>query len=206
MKEVFNLILFDLIKPRLKDIGFKVSGNTFRRQENDFLIIFDIWKSSWNNANEILFWFETGVFRDSFYNFIFQESPPKTIRTNQCSMRLQAGSILRKGVPGYNYCIMEKNMKTMINEIANDLDNSFIPFLMKLKKIEDILIFGELDPVFCDKTKLFVGFGLAENGEKGKAETLINEYLQAAHYPLSWLQRIKSKSKSLNLNINRNNT
>jgi hypothetical protein len=201
MKENFIKILSDIIKPKLINYGFKASGNTFRRQECDFLIIFDIWKSQWNSKEDISFWFETGVFIESFYEFMFNEKPIKTLRTNQCSLRLQSGSILRKGVPGYEYRLTKTNFESLKNEINSDLDNDFLPLLEKLKKIEDILVFGELDPVFCDKTKLFVGFALAKKGEKKKAHILINDYLHAARYPQNWTDRINNEMRRLNIMI-----
>lgn len=199
MKESFNQIITEIIKPKLTSIGFKKSGNTFRRKENDFLIIFDIWKSSWNSANDISFWFETGVFMESFYRFMFNEESKKSIRTNHCSMRLHSGSILHKGVPCYDYRLTENNEESLRNEIINDLDNSFLPFLNKLKSIEDILIFGEKDPVYCGMTKLFVGFALSEKGEKNKSKILIKEYLNNAKYPQNWIDRINAECDRLKI-------
>lgn len=199
MKESFNQIVTEIIKPRLASKGFKKSGNTFRKEENDFLIIFDIWKSSWNTANDITFWFETGVFMKSYYRFMFNEDPKKSIRTNHCSMRLHAGSILNKGVPCYNYQLTENNEQSLRNEIIKDLDNSFLPLLNKLKSVEDILILGELDPIYCDSAKLFVGFALAEKGEKSKSKKLITEYLNYSKYNQIWIDRINAECDRLRI-------
>lgn len=197
MKKVFEQLISGVVKPRLVQNGFKVSGNTFRRQESDFLLIFDVWKSTWHTANDITFWFEIGAFSPSFYEFMFDEKPKANIRTNQCTLRLQAGSILRKGVPCYNYQLLENTVENVQNEIISDLDNAFIPLLNKLKNIEDILILGDYGAHTMEK--LFVAFSLAEKGKSLDAKMLIDEYLNAAKYPKNWVDRIVHESKRLNI-------
>ncbi len=77
MKEVFDEVILNLLKPKFKEIGFTTSAITFRRKITDFVLIFDVWKSIWNSNDEITFWFEIGVYREDFYEFMFNESGPK---------------------------------------------------------------------------------------------------------------------------------
>lgn len=206
MKESFNQIITEIIKPKLTSNGFKKYGNTFRKKESDFILIFDIWKSSWNSANDISFWFEIGIFRESFYQFIFNEESKKSIRTNHCSLRLHSGSISNKGVPNYDYRLFENNAESLRNGIIKDLDNSILPFLKNLKSIEDILILEEKEPVYCNMAKLFVGFGLSEKGEINKSKTLIQEYLNNAKYPQNWIDRISQFQSDIQTRNKRTNS
>jgi len=202
MKEIFQEIITKILKPKLKENGFKKFGNTFYREEKDFLLIFDIWKSRWNTSDRVEFEFETGVFRGSYHEFMFHEPIPKYIRTNHCSMRLHSGSVLRKGVPCYDYTLTDSTKQTVKLEIETDIINSFIPFLNNLRIIEDVLIFGEIEPLYNSQSKLFVGFCLAEQGELAKSSRLISEYLnQFKRSPQNWLDRIKEECKRLNINV-----
>jgi len=202
MKEVFNDIVSNLYKPKFKEIGFKTSSITFRRKIYDFVIIFDVWKSVWNTNDEITFWFEIGVYREDFYEFIFDESGPKNIRSNHCSIKLSSGFVLNKESPQYAYKLNKKNKEKIIEEIENDMDCKIIPFLNSIVSIKDILKFKDLDNIYCDKANLFVGFALSKLNKKDEASKLIEEYLSTSKYPKNWTNRIIKECDILNLNIN----
>ncbi len=199
MKDIFKQILNEIIKPKLKENGFKVFGNTFHRQESDFLIVFDIHKSSWNSLNDISFWLEIGIYNETYYKFMFIENPPKLIRSNNCSIRFHSSGLIDNGVASQNYQLTKDTFESTTQKINSDLDNSILPFLNKLKHVKDVLVFGKIDPVYCNDTNLFVGITLAKKGEKAEAKKLINEYLQLGNYPENWVDRITEMSKRFNL-------
>jgi len=199
--EDFKDILTTLFKPKLKAIGFRTSGNSFYRTEDNFTLKFDIWKSQWNTSIDMTFWFDIGVFRPDYYEFMFHKGLPNYIRTNHCSLRLGSGSVLRKGVPQYSYRLTPQNKRELTEEIENDLDNSVVPFLTRIKNIEDVLEFKDLDPVYCSDTNLFVGFVLAQTGNIDRAQKLIVEYLSFARYPTNWVDRILAECDRLKLKI-----
>jgi hypothetical protein len=202
MKDKYNEILLNVIKPRFKPIGFKVSGSSFRKQIDDFTLVFNIEKSSWNTDKSITFWFNTGVFVESYFEFINNKKAPNPVRPAfLTSISLGAGTILKKSVRNYSYNLTETNFKFIVSELENDLDKRFVPFISNIKVIEDILIFEELDQIYCNEAKLIVALSLAKVGNLEKAELLVNQYLRAAKYPSNWIDRITIECKRLNLII-----
>jgi|LakMenEpi03Aug12_release.lakeMendotaPanAssembly.Ray.scaffolds.fasta_scaffold846610_1 hypothetical protein len=166
MKEEFDNIIQSIVKSKLKNVGFNKTGTTFTKKESDFTIVLDIWKSSWNTSDQIMLWIEIGVFRNSFFKFIFHQDLQKKLRSNHCSIKTNAGALTNVELPNKNYTLTKSTVEKVSSELEEDLNKLIIPFISTLKSLEDLLIFERINPIKCTMTKLFVGLALAERNEK----------------------------------------
>lgn len=61
MKEKFNKLISDTVKPFLKTIGFRKKGMNFYKKEDDLIFMFNFQNSQGNNFNQIKFFINCGV-------------------------------------------------------------------------------------------------------------------------------------------------
>ena len=194
-------IIPESVKTELKQLGYKFSGSTFRKVTDQFTLIIDFWKSSFNTEDDVSFWFELGVFREDFYEFMFHEKSPKSIRSNKCSIKVGNGFLLGKGIPQQIYNLTPSTINSIQEQLKHDFENHVYSFVKKIETLKDLSEFQKLDPIYCDKVALLIGFGLAKIREIDKASEYVNEYLTSGNFPIDWKKRIVEESEKLKIEI-----
>lgn len=56
-KDKQNQFIKDYLKPRLKELGFRTTGNNWWKNMDDFFIVINLQNSQWNEKNELSFCF-----------------------------------------------------------------------------------------------------------------------------------------------------
>jgi hypothetical protein len=60
-KEKQNIIIKNIIKPLLKERGYKNKGNNYSKEESDFFKVIALQNFSWNSRDDVEFCFNFGV-------------------------------------------------------------------------------------------------------------------------------------------------
>lgn len=201
-KEIEQGIIKEMVKPLFKKHQFNVAGKTFLKGEADFVKVFNIQSSAWNQKDSAKFTFNIGFFLPDTYEFWRQQPLPKHIKEYDCVFSLRPGPIIKSGSSDYWYTIdMLTDVSAVKNQIHDHLTNYILPFYHTYQTVADLLTLQEVDSSSGGSTRLQAGFILAKQGDYLLAKKVIHSYLQAGNYPDDWVSRIKSEAMKRGLNL-----
>lgn len=134
------------IKPKLKEEGFRASGQTWWKIKEDFFIVINLQNSQWNIKEELSFCFNIGVGltdnlsdpnkkKATYFDIVTQlrEAAYLSDKRNKHKYR-QDGWL--------GYLLTDKtDLEDFKNELKNDFENDILPKLNGLETIQDCLEF-----------------------------------------------------------------
>jgi hypothetical protein len=163
-------ILKEIIKPALKQAGFKTSGNNFMKEEDGFIKVFSLENISWNTQDNVSFSLLIGItfpIIEKIRNRKISKFPSSSsshfcITTNQLNKSQRLFDIN----PDTDIAEFRKYTSEVIN-------NYVIPFFDKYSKIENCIELCTLYESYRYDIKPFIGLTLIAKGDIGTGNKLM---------------------------------
>jgi hypothetical protein len=170
-------IIKEIIKPPFKASGFGISGTTFKKQEKDFLKIFNVQSSGFNLDDSVSFYLNLGLLFPIWFE-IRNEIIARSIKEYDCQFRIRTDSLT-----GRNQ-IYELTPETNFEEfeilIRNDIEKHILPFFDKYSNLDDCKNLHKDFPSSWTGCRPLIALTMIKNGEVKKGDELLNEFLSTA--------------------------
>ncbi|RRQ47900.1 DUF4304 domain-containing protein [Maribacter algicola] len=147
-KEKQTEFIKSYLKPKLKENGFRTSGNNWWKLNDNFFILINLQNSQWNSKDELSFCFNMGVGLTEKMIDIKKKKPTYFDLATQLreDSYLSESRIKHKyrqdGWLGYS--ITDKtDLSDFTSELSMDFEKDILPKLIALESIEDCLNFYE---------------------------------------------------------------
>jgi len=150
-KEKQTEFIKSYLKPKLKENGFRTSGNNWWKLYDDFFILINLQNSQWNSKNELSFCFNIGVGLTQKMNDLKKKKPTyfdvaTPLREDAyLSAKRKQHRYRQDGWLGY-LMTTKTDLHDFSGELNTDFQQDILPKLNELKTIDDYLNFyGKFD-------------------------------------------------------------
>jgi hypothetical protein len=137
------------LKPTLKTIGYRTSGQTWWKDKGDFFTLFNLQNFSWNSEDSVDFCFNIGIALKASLKGTHKKKPTVNDLTvylresaflpdnrQECNFRNKTGYILTK----------HTDLNDFMTAFKSDFENHILPTLESLISIQDCLDkFGDIE-------------------------------------------------------------
>lgn len=135
--------VFEKITDYLKDNDFKKRGNHFFKSNGEIGYCVNIQNDKWNNANQIRFTLNVGIFTDAFWleceDFKNTGIIPTFPKEYDCAIRERIGDLLPVKEDKW-YCITSgTDVVKLWSEIERDLTEYILPFIARYNTESDVI-------------------------------------------------------------------
>ena len=135
--------IFDKIADFLKDDYFKKRGNHFFKSNGSIGYCMNIQNDKWNDANQIRFTLNVGIFTDAFWlkSLDFKKTGiiPTFPKEYECAIRERIGDLLPVKEDKW-YCITSgTDVMKLWSEIERDLNEYIQPFFARYNTESDVI-------------------------------------------------------------------
>ena len=135
--------VFEKITDYLKDNDFKKQGNHFFKSNGSIGYCVNIQNDKWNNANQIRFTLNVGIFTDAFWleSLDFKKTGmiPTFPKEYDCAIRYRIGGLLPVKEDKW-YCITSgTDVVKLWGEIERDLNEYILPFFACYNTASDVI-------------------------------------------------------------------
>ena len=135
--------VFEKITDYLKDNDFKKRGNHFFKSNGSIGYCVNIQNDKWNNANQIRFTLNVGIFTEAFWleceDFKNTGMTPTFPKEYECAIRERIGGLLTVKEDKW-YCITSgTDVLKLWSEIEHDLTESIMPFFIRYNTASDVI-------------------------------------------------------------------
>ena len=135
--------VFEKITDYLKDNDFKKRGNHFFKSNRSIGYCVNIQNDKWNNANQIRFTLNVGIFTDAFWleceDFKNTGIIPTFPKEYDCAIRERIGDLLPVKEDKW-YCItLCTDVMKLWSEIERDLTDYVLPFIARYNTESDVI-------------------------------------------------------------------
>ena len=146
------------LKPKLKENGFRTSGNNWWKLYDDFFILINLQNSQWNSKNELSFCFNIGVGLTEKMNDEKKKKPSYydlavELREESYLSEFRKSSKYRQD--GWiGYLMTDKtDLTDFTNELKTDFEIDILPKLEMLKTLDDCLLFYDKHDFWGDNLR-----------------------------------------------------
>lgn len=134
------------LKPKLKDEGFRTSGQTWWKINDDFCVVINLQNSQWNSQESLSFCFNIGVgltenLKDpsrkkaTYFDIVTTLREDAYMSDDRKKHRFRSES-------GLGYTLNNHtNLADFISELSIDFESHILPKLRSLKTLQDCLDF-----------------------------------------------------------------
>lgn len=135
--------IFDKIADFLKDDDFKKRGNHFFKRNGEIGYCVNIQNDKWNDANQIRFTLNVGIFTEAFWleceDFKNTGIIPTFPKEYECAIRKRIGNLLPVKEDKW-YCITSgTDVMKLWSEIERDLTEYILPFFARYDTASDVI-------------------------------------------------------------------
>lgn len=127
-------IIKEIIKPKFKKNGFKVSGNHYRKEEKGFIKVFNPQFSMYNDSENVRLTFNLGLYFPETTKFE-DRTEPKKLSCHDCQFEERYGHLCTDS--GNDHWI-EKNDSNTITEFEEEVRNSLEKSIEWFKQFDSI--------------------------------------------------------------------
>ncbi|MBJ6142697.1 DUF4304 domain-containing protein [Hymenobacter sp. BT559] len=92
-KDSVNQLIKTIVKPAFKIAGFRIDGNTFRKEENGFVKLFNVQYSQFNTYLSAAFYLNAGLYFPLTYGWRYNWPPPSRVKESDCQFRFRTGDL-----------------------------------------------------------------------------------------------------------------
>lgn len=156
LKEIQSELIKNHLKPYLKLLGFKVSGQTWILERTDFYIVINLQNYSWNSSDSVDFCFNIGI---ALKNTL-KDPNRKKVSHYDINTPLREGAYLSENRQSHDcknnvgYFIDSKTrIDIVVKEIMYDFKEEILPRLLSLETINDCVDFYSKFPIWGDSLK-----------------------------------------------------
>jgi hypothetical protein len=171
LQKELDAIIKEIITPMFKNEGYRKSDRNYYKDFTHHGLCFNIQSSLYNNAQEIRFTFNTGIFVPEIYKIYFNSPIPKFPKEYDCFNRKRIGDLM--GTTDYWYSITDQtNIDCLKVCISTHIKTYAIPYLREYKNVEDILKlyrenrFSKAPYDYASLAGLMILFGMKKEGAK----------------------------------------
>ncbi len=145
-KDKQNIFIKDYLKPKLKELGFKTTGNNWWKNMNEFFVVINLQNSQWNEKNELSFCFNLGIALTEK----LEDKEKKKATHFDLAVPLREDAFLRKDRLKHKYrqdswlgyLINEKTeIEDFIKEFKIDFEENILPKLLRMESLSDCIEF-----------------------------------------------------------------
>lgn len=135
--------IFDKIADFLKDDDFKKRGNHFFKRNGEIGYCVNIQNDKWNDANQIRFTLNVGIFTEAFWleceDFKNTGIIPTFPKEYECAIRKRIGNLLPVKEDKW-YCITSgTDVMKLWSKIKRDLTEYILPFFARYNTASDVI-------------------------------------------------------------------
>lgn len=135
--------VFEKITDYLKDNDFKKRGNHFCKSNGEIGYCVNIQNDKWNDANQIRFTLNVGIFTGAFWleceDFKNTGIIPTFPKEYECAIRYRIGGLLPVKEDKW-YCITSgTDVMKLCSEIERDLTEYILPFFARYNTASDVI-------------------------------------------------------------------
>ena len=135
--------VFEKITDYLKENDFKKRGNHFFRSNGSIGYCVNIQNDKWNNANQIRFTLNVGIFTGGFWleheDYKHTGIVPSFPKEYECAIRERIGGLLTVKEDKW-YCITSgSDVVKLWSDIEHDLTEYIIPFFIRYNTESDVI-------------------------------------------------------------------
>ena len=132
------------LKPTLKQIGYQSNGQTWWRNQGDFFVIINLQNYSWNDKNNVDFFFNIGIGLTA----TLKDIEKRKVGYNDLSLRVRERFYLPdnrqehkyKSTTGY-FIKTDTDIEDFKKEMSYDFEHAILPKLNSLKTLKDCVEF-----------------------------------------------------------------
>lgn len=147
-KEIQTQFIKTYLKPTLKNLGYKTSGQTWWKDKGDFFTLVNLQNFSWNSKDSVDFCFNIGIAIKATMTDTYKKKPT----VHDLTVYLREGYYLPDNRHEYKfrnktgYVLTEQaNLNDFIAELKSDFENYILPTLDKLNSLQNCVDkFGEI--------------------------------------------------------------
>ena len=138
-----HTFVFEKITDYLKDNDFKKRGNHFYKSNGSIGYCMNIQNDKWNDANQIRFTLNVGIFTEAFWleceDFKNSGIIPTFPKEYECAIRERIGNLLPVKEDKW-YCITSgTDVMKLWSEIEHDLNEYILPFFACYNTESDVI-------------------------------------------------------------------
>ena len=209
--ELYKNFLKTELKPLMKSLGYKTSGQHFYIENDDMIKYVSIEKSSWNMADNFSFWFVFSIFDKTAHRNLQEFAKISKIpHYTYFNIIRSTVTALKKGKMDTYYLNRTNGIVEFSNRIMDDLNALILPFIENIKTKKDLLELYKMAKkkggyvsagIFMD---LAIGFLEIQIGDKQKGINLINNWIIEERKRGYWTEMANSlelKMKKTGYNI-----
>ena len=135
--------VFEKITDYLKDNDFKKRGNHFFKSNGSIGYCVNIQNDKWNNANQLRFTLNVGIFTEAFWlecgDFKNTGMIPTYPKEYDCAIRYRIGDLLPVKEDKW-YCIISgTDVLKLWSEIERDLTGYILPFFIRYNAASNVM-------------------------------------------------------------------
>jgi hypothetical protein len=157
-KEKQNLIIKNIVKPMLKEKGYKNKGNNYSKEESEFFKIITLQNFSWNSKDDVEFCFNFGILIKNIIN-----EDLVNVGVQHCQIQVRESAFLPQTRDTGKYRERRQyNIKseTDENEFGKLIEEDFELYILKdfdsIKTLDDCLDkFGNI-PFWGERIKMII--------------------------------------------------
>lgn len=135
--------IFDKIADFLKENDFKKRGYHFFKSNGEIGYCVNLQNDKWNNAEEIRFTLNLGIFTDSFwlehYDYNGSGIAPYFPKVYDCAVRERIGSLLPTNEDRWYNITSDSDVMKLWDDIEHDLTDYVMPFFARYNTESDIV-------------------------------------------------------------------
>lgn len=173
-----DLLIKEVFKPTFKAAGFRIPGTTFKKQEKDFLKIFNIQNSAWNLDDHVSFYLNIG-FYFPIVNELKGQEIPKNPKEYDCIFRIRTDSLTGRN-QAYDI-LPETDLSELRTLIKTDLTDHVIPFFERYNELEDCLNLKNEFKDLHSSAEPYIGLTMMKNGNKELGEKILMNFVETTH-------------------------
>ncbi|GAB3571866.1 DUF4304 domain-containing protein [Hymenobacter daeguensis] len=136
-KESVSQLIKNVVKPAFKSAGFRIDGNTFRKEENGLVKVFNIQNSQFNTAYSAAFYFNAGLHFPLTYGWRYSWPLPARPMESDCQYRFRTDA-LTGHYRAYN--IEEGTDLNQFGKLVKFEIDAVIQWFASIVKLEDCLV------------------------------------------------------------------
>jgi Domain of unknown function (DUF4304) len=92
-KEFVNQLVKTIIKPAFKSAEFRIDGNTFRKEENGLVKVFNVQNSQFNTVHSAAFYLNAGLYFPLTYGWRYNWPLPARPKESDCQYRFRTDAL-----------------------------------------------------------------------------------------------------------------
>ena len=135
-KDLVNQLIKTVVKPAFKIAGFRTDGNTFIKEENGFVKIFNVQHSQFNSSLSAAFYLNAGLYFPLTYGWRYNWPLPSRVKESDCQFRFRTDNLTGRH---RSYDVDEGTDGKQIEQVVKSELDAVIHWFTSIKELRDCI-------------------------------------------------------------------